>query len=298
MLLGLAGRVAGDAKSEPRAGKPVDPLQVLTSDLLESAAELRSRILAAELIAETTGQDQNGAQLIALLDRLRSAQAAAGNRLPFRRAGSHTGSITIHVGAPPATDPGRRQLEGSAWQPVAERIAAAAESMLNLAADEQLNRELAELVVEFRRQMNFTQKTRESLFTSLSILPATLGIAYVLTTGDPVGGSGIYAKLHGLFGMHDLWALVSIPASAGMDENTRRKLSDMLAPIVTRWFENRAALVTTLFEQQIVGRVLQDVQQLISSAGRQIDDVEKLLTALEAADGGREGAPANENRTS
>jgi hypothetical protein len=298
MLFALAGRMAGDAKSEPRAGNPIDPLQVLTSDLLEAAAALRSRILADELVAETTGQDQNGAQLIALLDRIRSAQAAADHRLPFRRAGSHAGSITIHVGAPPATDTGRRQLEGSAWQPVADRIAAAAENILNLAADEQLNRELAELVVEFRRQMNFTQKTRESLFASLSILPATLGIAYVLTTGDPVGGSGIYAKLHGLFGMHDLWALVSIPASAGMDENTRRNLSDMLAPIVTRWFENRASLVTTLFEQQIAGRLLQDLQQLIASVGRQVDEVEKLLTAVKAANGSGQFVPAIENRSS
>jgi hypothetical protein len=132
--------------------------------------------------------------------------------------------------------------------------------------------------------MNFTQKSRESLFASLSILPATLGIAYVLTTGDPVGGSGIYAKLHGLFGMHDLWALVSIPASAGMDENTRRNLSDMLAPVVARWFESRAAMVTTLFEEQLTGRMLETLQQLASSAGRQIEDVKTTLKALQAAD--------------
>lgn len=284
LILSLAGRAAGGAQAGTASGQPADPLEVLTADLLEAAGELRSRLLATELVAETTGQDQNGAQLIALLDRIRSARGAAGNQLPFRQAGSHTGSIAIHVGAPPATAAGRRQLEASAWQPAAERIAAAAESILNLAADQQLNRELAELVTDFRRQMSFTQKSRESLFASLSILPATLGIAYVLTTGDPVGGSGIYAKLHGLFGMHDLWALVSIPASAGMDENTRRNLSDMLAPVVARWFESRAAMVAALFEEQLTGRMLETLQQLDSSAGRQIEDVKTTLKALQAAD--------------
>ncbi|KPJ75521.1 MAG: hypothetical protein AMJ54_14755 [Deltaproteobacteria bacterium SG8_13] len=284
MILSLAESIAGDAKPGARPGKPIDPLEVLTSDLLQSAGELRSRILADELVAETTGQDENGGKLVALLDRIRSELAPGGSRLPFRQAGSHPGSIAMHVGAPPASAAGRRQLEDSDWQPAAGRIAAAAENILNFSGDQQLNRELAELVTEFRRQMSFTQKTRESLFASLSILPATLGIAYVLTTGDPVGGSGIYAKLHGLFGMHDLWALVSIPATAGMDENTRRNLSDMLAPVVSRWFESRAAIVAALFEEQIAGRLLEMLQQLCASADREIEAVETTLMALQAVD--------------
>ena len=166
---------------------------------------------------------------------------------------------------------------------MAGRISAAAEEILNLSNDEQLNRELTELVAEFRRRMTFTQKSRESLFASLSVLPATLGIAYVLTTGDPVGGSGIYAKLHGLFGMHDLWALVSVPASAGMDANTRRSLSDMLSPVVSRWFENRSAIAAALFEEQIAGRPLQAMQQLAASAAEAIEEVQAALAALEAA---------------
>jgi hypothetical protein len=163
-------------------------------------------------------------------------------------------------------------------------MAAAADNLSNFSSDQQLNQELAELVTDFRRQMSFTQKTRESLFASLSILPATLGIAYVLTTGDPVGGSGIYAKLHGLFGMHDLWALVSVPASAGMDENTRRNLTDMLAPVVSRWFENRAAIAADLFEDQIAGKLLETLQQLASSASGQIEEIDTILGTLQGAD--------------
>ena len=162
-----------------------------------------------------------------------------------------------------------------------DAIVSAAESVLNISTDAELNRELYDLVHEFRRQMNIVQKTRESFVASLNILPATLGIAYVLTTGDPVGGSGIYAKLHGLFGMHDLWALISIPASAGMDESSRKNLSDMLAPVVSRWFENRAMIVRRIFKENVNGKVLEEVKNLIESADQMIRDIEEIVKRFE-----------------
>ncbi|MFZ0726235.1 MAG: hypothetical protein WAM61_10630, partial [Desulfobacterales bacterium] len=93
-----------------------------------------------------------------------------------------------------------------------------------------------------------------------------LGMAYILTTGDPVGGSGIYAKLQGMFGMHDLWALVSIPASAGLDETGRQRLSDMLEPVVTKWVENRALIVRQLFEETLSGVVTRQVEETSATA--------------------------------
>jgi len=167
------------------------------------------------------------------------------------------------------------------WKTTVDAIVSAAESVLNISTDVELNRELSDLVHEFRRQMNIVQKTRESFVASLNILPASLGIAYVLTTGDPVGGSGIYAKLHGLFGMHDLWALISIPASAGLDESSRKNLSDMLAPVVSRWFENRAMIVRGIFKENVTGEVLEEVKNLIESADQMTRDIEEIIKRFE-----------------
>ncbi len=145
------------------------------------------------------------------------------NELPSRHVSTATGTVIFHAAAPDCTRGSRKQVEDRPWSATAERIVATAPEILNIAEDAALNRELTELVEYFRRRMNFRQKTRESFFASLNVLPATLGMAYILTTGDPVGGSGIYAKLQGMFGMHDLWALVSIPASAGLDETGRQR---------------------------------------------------------------------------
>jgi hypothetical protein len=152
---------------------------------------------------------------------------------------------------------------------------------LDTSEDAALNQQLTDLVGEFRQRMNFLQKSRESFFASLNVLPATLGVAYILTTGDPVGGSGIYAKLHGLFGMHDLWALVSIPASAGMDETGRKDLSDMLEPVVKGWIENRALIVEKVFNETISGRIIQHMEETSLSAEKLIREAEETIESFD-----------------
>ena len=159
------------------------------------------------------------------------------------------------------------------WLPVAEQIGTLVKEILDVASDKNLDQELIRLVNRFRQRMNLAQRTRESLFASLNILPATLGIAYIISTGDPVGGSGIYAKLHGLFGMHDLWALVSIPATERLDTAGRKDLTDMLGPIVGKWLDSRAAIVQTELDKAITGKVMQRIQQVVVDSENIIERV-------------------------
>jgi hypothetical protein len=184
------------------------------------------------------------------------------------------------VATPACTHDIRKEIEGRPWSVTAERILAAAPEILNIAEDATLSQELTDLVNNFRQRMNFRQKTRESFFASLNVLPATLGVAYILTTGDPVGGSGIYAKLQGMFGMHDLWALVSIPASAGLDESGRQRLSDMLEPVVKKWVENRASIVRRLFEETLSGAVTREVDETVATSEELLKRIEAELTAF------------------
>lgn len=271
-----------DSLRKPGPGSAADPLEELQSSLIGAAAELRDKILADELIAGTTEKDPQGAGIIRLLDHIRLQRRLEGKQLPFRQVSTTSGGVSIHVSAPFSTKAARKRMEDKPWSEIADQIVPAAENLLNIAQDEDLNRELASLVHEFREQMNFAQRTRESFFASLNILPATLGIAYILTTGDPIGGSGIYAKLHGLFGMHDLWALVSIPASAGLDETSRKNLSTMLTPVLSRWFDNRASIVRRIFEENITGAVITEVEMLISTAEQMIKKIEKVLHTFES----------------
>jgi hypothetical protein len=271
----------GDGEPAGRKAGTGATLELIESNLLAGASELRDKILADEVIAETTAKDPEGRRLSVLVDRIRAQRGGAQKELPSRHISAATGTVVLHAAAPACTRENRKEVAGRPWSTTAERIVATAPEVLNIAEDAALNRELTDLVNSFRERMNFRQKTRESFFASLNVLPATLGVAYILTTGDPVGGSGIYAKLHGLFGMHDLWALVSIPASAGIDDSGRQRLSDMLEPVVKKWVENRAHIVRQLFEETLSGGVAREVDETTATAEALLKRIEAELTAFD-----------------
>jgi hypothetical protein len=260
--------------------KAVDPLEEIQSDLLRAASQLRDNLLAEEIIAETVARDPYGSRLIELTDRIRSRRGHKENQLPFRQLAPSTGTVVFHVAAPACSKAPRQALATRPWSAVSDRLLSTARELLNISEDAILTAELTDLIHEFRDQMNFFQKTRESFFASLNVLPATLGIAYILTTGDPVGGSGIYAKLQGLFGMHDLWALVSIPASAGMDETGRKQLAEMLEPVVKRWLENRAVVVRQIFAETLSGELEQELAATLRTLDQLIGEIENELKKL------------------
>ena len=268
------------AAVEGKAGA-ADTLELIKSHLLAGASELRDKILAQEVIAETIAKEAEGRRLSVLVDRIRMTGGRDQNELPSQHVSTATGTVIFHAAAPDCTRGSRKQVADRPWSATAERIVATAPEILNIAEDAALNRELTELVEYFRRRMNFRQKTRESFFASLNVLPATLGMAYILTTGDPVGGSGIYAKLQGMFGMHDLWALVSIPASAGLDETGRQRLSDMLEPVVKKWVENRALIVRQLFEETLSGVVTRQVDETSVTVDGLLKRIEAELTIFD-----------------
>ncbi len=273
-------KTAGGQDAGTRAASAADPLAELRSSLIGAAAGLRDQILADDLVAVTTAEDPQGADLIRLMDQIRLQRRVDEKALPYRRQGPNLGSVSLHLTAPLPMNAARERLENRPWKETVARIVPSAEEILNISGDADLTRELTGLVTEFRKQMSFSLRTRESVFASLNILPATLGVAYILSTGDPVGGSGIYAKLHGLFGMHDLWALVSIPATAGMDETSRKNLHTMLAPVLSRWFESRAAIVQELFSENISAGVIAEVETLMCKAEDQVKHIESVLQEM------------------
>ena len=273
--------VSSSSKEERKTGfgsaGTVEPLEQIKSDLLGSASELRDSILAEDIIVETIAKDSVGLRMSQLVDRIRVRRNLSEKELPSHSIATATGTVTVHVAAPTCSKMSRQELGRSPWSETADRIVVTAGEILDMSEDAALNQQLTALVGEFRQRMNFLQKSRESFFASLNVLPATLGVAYILTTGDPVGGSGIYAKLHGLFGMHDLWALVSIPASAGMDETGRKDLSDMLEPVVKGWIENRALIVKKVFNETISERIILQMEETFLNAGKLIHAAEETL---------------------
>jgi hypothetical protein len=108
----------------------------------------------------------------------------------------------------------------------------------------------------------------------LNVVPATAAVTYIISTGDPVGAVGIKVKLTGLFGLHDLYALVAIPATTGLKKADQKQLEEMLGPIVQTWLNDKLKAVRDLFEQEVTGGI-------IRAATDTLDALSPLLHGIE-----------------
>ena len=132
------------------------------------------------------------------------------------------------------------------------------------------------LADQLRSRMGLLDQIRQTFAALLNVIPATAAITYILHTGDPVGAAGIKVKLTGIFGIKDLYALIAIPATAGMNRADRRQLEMLLGPVAATWLEHKLEAVQTLFEKQITG-------QMMAQARSAKEQAQILIPALESA---------------
>ena len=254
---------------------PVDPIDKLKEDLLAAANDLRRDVLATDISAETTKTDPEGKRMIALVDSVRKRRKLqTPQQRPFYEK-VHRGRFNIYVMAHEAIKDSRRQLQGRSWGPEIKDIESIAEDF-KIIPDE-LTRELTSIVHEFRQNMTILQKTREQFFAYVNIVPTVIALTYVFATSDPGGGTAVYAHLSGVFGLTDLWALIAIPPSAGLDEVSRRKLEELLKPITEQWFRFRAQKVESILENRITGDLIGSSQEIEDKATRLVSEIENSI---------------------
>jgi hypothetical protein len=128
--------------------------------------------------------------------------------------------------------------------------------------------------------MGFMDQIRQTFAALLNVIPATAAITYILHTGDPVGAAGIKVKLTGIFGLHDLYALIAIPATAGMSKADRKQLEQLLAPLARTWLAHKFTTVRELFETHITGRLLDSVGSARSKAAALTDEIDAALKTI------------------
>jgi hypothetical protein len=111
----------------------------------------------------------------------------------------------------------------------------------------------------------------------LNIIPATAAVTYVLHTGDPVGAVGIKVKLAGLFGLNDLYALVAIPATAGMKKADLKQLQALLGPVAQDWLTHKLTAIEALFEEKITGPMLRRGRDVAEHTTERIESMSENL---------------------
>jgi hypothetical protein len=144
-----------------------------------------------------------------------------------------------------------------------------------------LEQDLAELAGTLRQRMGVFDQIRQTFAALLNVIPATAAITYILHTGDPAGAVGIKVKLTGLLGLHDLYALIAIPATAGLKKADQRQLEQLLAPVARTWLAHKLTAVEALFEQQITGAVLGPARTAHIRAAEMLERIARALAVLE-----------------
>jgi hypothetical protein len=86
--------------------------------------------------------------------------------------------------------------------------------------------------------------------------------------------------LTGLFGLHDLYALIAIPATAGMSKADRKQLEQMLGPLARTWLAHKLKVVQRLFEGEISGEVLGALRKARTRTDALMTEIEAALSKL------------------
>ncbi|MHB9034747.1 MAG: CBS domain-containing protein, partial [Anaerolineae bacterium] len=218
----------------------------LTRDLMLSANTLRNRLMDDHLIILVTRKDN----LYSATESLRLHPP--GQAPVIEPAGP--GMINLHIPVPQAIQNREQALLEQNWEAITTELRQTAHQLMGLPTD--IEDELRALVVAFRTQMTWQDRLRETFFASLSALPPLLGITYTLLTANPVSGAGIWINLQSVFGINDLWALVSIPASAGLSSQERKQLELTINPVFQVWLQHRLSSVKSIFERTICDPII------------------------------------------
>ncbi len=258
-VLGAAGWAREKLSGAPPAPAPEDQFaRKLEENLVAAATALNHYLLSPHLVLPAAAPAPAVYEPSAALPERRDPAVPA-----------------VSVAAHPAVLPAQVRLRQRDFDAVLQRILSRREEIGRIGRD--MDEELRRLADHFRRRMGAWAKISQTFWAALNVLPATLAVTYVLSTGDPVGGATIKVKLAGLFGMKDLYALVAIPVTRGMKKADRKQLQAMLGPLARTWLQGKSAAVQALFEEALSGDILRAAEEAAAAAGRLSDSLSQAL---------------------
>jgi energy-coupling factor transporter ATP-binding protein EcfA2 len=244
-------------------------------DLLGAINALHGRILSPELSVSTTPSDPACRRMQGTVDRIRASIGLTGGELPRRDPSPETGGCRFTVAVHPAVSDAQKGLRDRDWESVIRSILSEREVIFMTTGD--IDGDLTALVNRFRTEMGFWSRVRQTFSAFLNVVPAAAAVTYVIHTGDPVGAAGIKIKLTGLFGLHDLYALVAIPATSGMKRADLLQLQEMIRPIARAWLTRKMESVREIFEARISGTVLAAAREATLAVDPIISSIESSL---------------------
>ncbi len=249
-------------------------------DLLTAANDLWRKFIDSEISVSLVNTDPVAREMREAYQEIETQSSLFSKENPHQMRISANGGFDFIIRAHPAIFDAGRSLGAEEWRPAITSILSSTEKLLDTSG--QIDRDLELLVETFRKRMNLLSKIGQTFSAFLNVLPATVAVTYILSTGDPVGAAGIKVKLSGLFGLKDLYALVALPATSGLRTADRAQLESLIGPIAKTWLNHKLEVIQTIFQDTISGETLEKAEQIYSDSDRNINDLNRLLTNFSA----------------
>jgi hypothetical protein len=241
----------------------------METDLIQAAGRLHQAAVNPAIDLQLPEADPAAAAL-------RDAARQLPGKVGISEHRSEAGTLTMRIPLHPSLAETQAVLRDENWSAVVDDMMSRQKTLLSLTG--QLETELRRLAGEQRARMTATDQIRQTFSAMLNIIPATAAVTYVLHTGDPVGAVGIKVKLVGLFGLNDIYALVAIPATAGMKKADLKQLEALLGPVAQAWLTHKLTAIEALFKEIVTGPLLEKGQSVIEGSHSRISSMTHNLT--------------------
>jgi hypothetical protein len=276
ILLGAAGWAKDQMTLEkPDSSSATEYAQKVDEDLVTAVTDIHSQTVSSQLSVSCSSRDPNARNMAELVDIIRTRRNLRKRTNPQAEPSGDGSTISFLIDAHPVVHVDQELLRSKDFKSVLQAILAEKEAILGISQD--MEADLKQMADDFRSRMGLWRKINQTFWAFLNVLPATVAVTYVLSTGDPVGGVGIKVKLAGLFGAKDLYALFAIPFTTGLKKADRQQIEEMLRVVLQSWLKDKSKVVQQLFEKNITGGSIKSARQTIADADQLINDINELL---------------------
>ena len=277
VLFGTARRVKNKLSGTEIVDPTIDFIDKIEEDLLNAVNSMHYSVVNPEISVSATLKDPVARRMLETVKRIRAGKDLKDIQNPRVAASDGMGTLTFFVATHPVVFQEQKKLQDSDWKSAVQSILSRRDVITQLS--DVIEQDLKELADSLRSRMGVWAKIRQTFSALLNVVPATVAVTYILSTGDPVGAAGIKVKLTGLFGLHDLYALVAIPATTGLKKADQKQLDAMLGPIVQTWLNNKFKEVQDLFEQEITGGIIRVAKDVMDESENLINQIEVNIKA-------------------
>ena len=281
MLLGAAVWAKDQMSPEKDDAAPKDDYaQKVDEDLVTAVTGLHRQTVSSELVVDCSAQDRLARRMSDRVDRIRAGKNKGKKENPLIKRSGDGSTLTFRVDAHAVVHSEQARLMSTDFKTVLQTILAEKDKILGISRD--MEADLNQLANDFRSRMDLRRKISQTFWAALNVVPATVAVTYVLTTGDPVGGAGIKVKLAGLFGAKDLYALFAIPFTSGLKKADRQQVEDMLRVLLQTWLKDKSKIVQNLFQNNITGGTIRCARRTSAEADQLINHTDEMLLTCTA----------------